>query len=398
MKRRSFLHYSALSSTTLLLPGFLKGFSETPFQSLNSAKRLIIVQLSGGNDGLNTLIPFRNDIYYSSRPKLAIPSEQVLKISDEMGFNPSLSGFRRLYDEGYMAIYNGVGYPNPDRSHFRSMDIWHSGSGAEENWNTGWIGRWLDSACKLCESHTALEIDDTLSLAMKGVSQSGFAVKNPKQLFNSLNSEGLKVLRTQNMEAQINESELGYLYKTFISTQASASAIYEHASKWKSSKTYPMHESGEHFKLIAELINSGLESRLYYTSLSGFDTHIRQNEAQGRILGHLGNGLSTMCEDLIEADNFKDTVILVFSEFGRRVKQNASNGTDHGTANNIYIIGGNLKSKGILNEVPDLTKLDNGDLIHTLDFRRIYASLLDNVLHVPHKEILKKSFEPMGFI
>jgi len=382
----------------LLLPGFLNEFNAMPFRTLNSAKRIIIVQLSGGNDVLNTLVPFRNDIYYSSRPKLALKADQVLKITDEAGFNPSLTGFRRLYDEGYMAIYNGVGYPNPDRSHFRSMDIWHSASGSEDNWNTGWIGRWLDSACKTCVNHAALEIDDTLSMAMKGQLQSGFAVKNPTRLFNSLKEPGIQSLISQVNEESIDQSELGFLYKTLVSTQASAKAIYEQANKWRSSQNYPLHESGESFKLIAELINSGLESRLYYTSLSGFDTHIRQNETQGRLLGILGNGISTLCDDLIEGGNFNDTVIMVFSEFGRRVKQNASNGTDHGTANNVYLIGGDLKTKGILNPLSNLSELDNGDLIHTLDFRRIYATLLDKVLHYPHQTVLNKPFELLDFV
>lgn len=396
MKRRDFLHYTGLTSATILVPGFLKAFDRQGLE-LNG-KRLVIVQLSGGNDGLNTLVPFRNDLYYKSRPKIAIASNDVLKLNDEAGFHPALSGFKKLYDEGMMGIYNSVGYPNPDRSHFRSMDIWHTASNSNEYYNTGWIGRLLDSNCPGSEnSWYAMEVDDTLSLAMKGQQKSGFAVKDPSKLKQLLSDSFYANLQ---VDAQIKDtnSELSFLYKTMASTRSGADYLVDIVQKGRLNSVYPQHEFGKSMQQIATLITNGIGSRIFYTGLSGFDTHIRQTESQPRLLQVVGDTIYQFCSDLKASGNMKDTVIMVFSEFGRRVKQNASNGTDHGTANQVYIIGGSLKRQGIYNPLSDLRNLENGDLIHTMDFRRIYATLLDRAIGVNSSEILQARFDPLDFI
>jgi uncharacterized protein (DUF1501 family) len=396
MKRRQFVKLSGLTTTAALIPGFLKAFGQTTVEF--SGKRIVIVQLSGGNDGLNTLIPFRNDIYYSQRPRLGIKPEKLLKISDEAGFNPALTGFQKLFEQGRMGIYNGVGYPNPDRSHFRSMDIWHTASNSDEYLNTGWIGRMLDSKCPGSENPWyALEVDDTLSLAMKGAYQSGFAVKDPDKLNMIVQDTFFKQLANRQKQS-VDSDELSFLYKTLAETTASASYIYEKSKIYKSTFTYPQAPLGAELKQIAELIRSGIESKLFYTSISGFDTHARQTDVHGRILGVVGNSLSTFVDDLAAGGELDNTVILVFSEFGRRVKQNAGNGTDHGTANNVYVIGGALKQKGILNPLSNLSDLENGDLKHQLDFRSIYATLLDNWIGFDQKIVLGRSFEKLGFV
>lgn len=396
MKRRDFLQYTGLTSASMLVPGFLKSFDLSGVQL--SGKRLVIVQLSGGNDGLNSLVPFQNDLYYSARPKIAVSKNDVLKIADNAGFHPALSGFRKLYDQGMMAIYNGVGYPNPDRSHFRSMDIWHTASNSDEYLNTGWIGRLLDSNCPGSEnSWYAMEVDDTLSLSMKGQNKSGFAVKDPAKLKQILNDPFYANLV---LDAQIKSSnaELAFLYKTMSSTRAGADYIIENIQKGSSNSIYPQHEFGKSLQQIATLINNGIGSRIFYSGISGFDTHIRQAESQPRLLQIVGDSIYQFCSDLKSAGNMNDTVIMVFSEFGRRVKQNASNGTDHGTANQVYLIGGDLKNTGIRNEMSDLKTLDDGDLIHTMDFRRIYATLLEKVIGVNSTEILQHKFELLDAI
>jgi len=396
MKRRDFLQYTGLTSASILVPGFLKAFDYRGLE-LNG-KRLVIVQLSGGNDGLNTLVPFRNDLYYTARPKIAIPQNEVLKLNDEAGFHPALSGFKKLYDEGLMGIYNSVGYPNPDRSHFRSMDIWHTASNSDEYYTTGWIGRLLDSNCPGSEnSWYAMEVDDTLSLAMKGQNRSGFAVKDPSKLKQLLNDPFYANLQ---VDAQIKEAntELAFLYKTMASTRAGAEYILDTVQKRSLNSVYPQHEFGKSMKQIATLINNGIGSKIFYTGLSGFDTHIRQTESQARLLQVVGDSIYQFCSDLKASGNMNDTVIMVFSEFGRRVKQNASNGTDHGTANQVYIIGGGLKRHGIYNQMTDLSMLDNGDLIHTMDFRNIYATLLDKVIGINSTEILQRKFDPLDFV
>ena len=184
MKRRNFLKATGLASTALMVPSFLQGLDlESNLLGTRSGKNLIIIQFSGGNDGLNTIVPYRNDIYYQNRPSLGIKKEEVLKVSEELGFNPAMAPLRSLYDEGLMSIVNSVGYPNPDRSHFRSMDIWHTASSSSEYLSTGWLGRYLDNQCRDCEQpYYAIEVDDSLSLALKGSTRNGFAMSNPKQL------------------------------------------------------------------------------------------------------------------------------------------------------------------------------------------------------------------------
>jgi uncharacterized protein (DUF1501 family) len=391
MKRRDFLQYTGLTSSALMIPGFLKAFEKNIIE--NTGKRLVIVQLAGGNDGLNTCIPYQNDIYYASRPKLAIQKNEILRLTDEFGFHPSLEGFRKLFDSGELAIYHGVGYPNPDRSHFRSMDIWHTASDSSEYLNTGWIGRLLDSNCPGSENPWyALEVDDTLSLAMKGQNLSGFAVKNPQRLKRTLNDEVFKGINVP-AYASGNDSELSFLYKTLSSTQSGAKYISEKADIKEITSTYPTHEFGSSMKQIAGFINNGIGSRIFYTGLSGFDTHIRQAETQQRLLKVVSDSISQFRDDLKASDNWNDTVVMVFSEFGRRVKQNASNGTDHGTANQVYLFGGNLKNAGFRNQASDLRILDDGDLIHSLDFRTIYASLLEKTLAFDSQKVLGRKFD-----
>jgi uncharacterized protein (DUF1501 family) len=396
MKRRDFLKISGLTGSTLLVPGFLKAFEGQLAKF--TGKRLVIVQLSGGNDGLNTLIPFTNDNYYKLRPKLGITQDKVLKINDTAGFNPSMDGFRKLYDEGLMSIFNAVGYPNPDRSHFRSMDIWHTASNADEYLNTGWIGRLLDANCPDSENAWhALEVDDTLSLAMKGLQKSGFAVKDPQRLQQITRDPFLAEIEKNGMASE-STGELSFLYKTLAQTTSSANYIAEKAGIKTSTTAYPQHELGNSLKQIAELISAGMESGVYYTSISGFDTHVRQAESQNRLLGVVSDSIYAFTKDLREANALNDTLVVVFSEFGRRVKQNASNGTDHGTANNLYVIGGSLKKPGMQNGLVSLTDLDDGDLKHTLDFRKVYATLLNKGIGFNHEQVLGRKFDLLDFI
>lgn len=396
MKRRDFLKISGLTGSNLLVPGFLKAFEGQLAKF--TGKRLVIVQLSGGNDGLNTLIPFSNDAYYRSRPKLGIPQEKLLKITQHAGFNPAMEGFRKLYDEGLMSVFNAVGYPNPDRSHFRSMDIWHTASNSDEYLNTGWLGRLLDSDCPGSENAWyALEVDDTLSLAMKGLQKSGFAVKDPQRLQQITRDPFLAEIEKNGMASEAS-GELSFLYKTLTQTTSSADYIAEKAGIRTNTSVYPQHELGNSLKQIASLISAGMESGVYYTSISGFDTHVRQAESQNRLLGVVSDSIYAFTKDLKEAGALNDTLVVVFSEFGRRVKQNASNGTDHGTANNLYVIGGGLKKPGMQNELVSLTDLDDGDLKHTIDFRKVYATLLNKGIGFDHEQVLGRKFDLLNFI
>lgn len=398
MKRRNFLRASALASTASMVPAFLKAFNTNHLHSSRTGKILVVVQLSGGNDGLNTIVPYRNDIYYKNRPNLAIKKEQVLKISDDLGFNPALQSLQSLYDDGLVSIINNVGYPNPDRSHFRSMDIWHTASSSSEYLSSGWIGRYLDNACHGCDKpYHALEVDDSLSLAMKGKERSGFAMSNPMQLKNTTNNRFLQAVG-QAHDHDHHEENVAYLYKTMIDTQASADYLFKQSKVYRSSVQYPQSAFGKDLKQIAELITAETDTRIYYVSLTGFDTHANQKNQQARLLKQYADGMNAFVKDLKQNKLLDDTLIMTFSEFGRRVKQNASNGTDHGTANNLYLIGGRLKQPGFYNNGPNLNQLDKGDLIYEIDFRRIYATLLDNWLETNAVPILNGSFKKLGLV
>lgn len=397
MKRRTFLQQSAYASTALMIPAFLKAYQPQHLQNSRSGKNLVIIQFSGGNDGLNTVVPFRNDLYYQHRPTLAVADSEVLKISDQLGLNPALQPIQSLFDEGLISIINNVGYPNPDRSHFRSMDIWHTASESNEYLSTGWLGRYLDSSCLGCETpHQAIELDDGLSLALKGYDRKGFAMSNPTQLKKQTNNPLLKYM-AQHPHAH-QEENVAYLYKTLVDTYASADYLFEQSKMHQSNVSYPSTPFGKDLQQISALIRADTDTRIYYVSLSGFDTHVNQRVQQERLLQQYAEGIKAFVADLQQHNLFKDTLVMTFSEFGRRVKQNASKGTDHGTANNVFLMGGDLKKPGFFNEGPDLTQLDQGDLVYKVDFRNIYATILDKWLQTDSKAILNKQFKPMAFI
>jgi uncharacterized protein (DUF1501 family) len=356
-----------------------------------------VVQLSGGNDGLNTIIPYRNDLYYKARPSLALKeTDGILPLSDDLGLHPAMHGLKGLYDQGQLAVLNAVGYPNPDRSHFRSMDIWQTGSGSDQLLTTGWLGRYLDSSCAGCAlPYQALEVDDTLSLALKGELRKGLALKTPSKFHQLTQSRYLSRL-SQELAPAAATSELHYLYKTLAETASSADYLYDKSKVHTSTATYPNTDLGRNLKTTAELITSGVESRVYYVALSGFDTHVRQHEQQGRLLGELSDGLAALAADLQKSDEWHNTLVMVFSEFGRRVTQNASHGTDHGTANNVLLLSGGLRKPGLLNAPASLADLDEGDLRYRVDFRSLYASILSDWLGADDKLVLGPGIERLA--
>jgi len=396
MKRRDFLKQSTLASSLYFVPNFVKAFERVAKESLGY-KKLVIVQLSGGNDGLNTIIPYTNDVYYRKRPGISIPKNEIIKLNDDLGFHESLAPLKNLYDQGYLSIINNVGYPNPNRSHFRSTDIWQTASDSNEYLDTGWLGRYIDIYGKM--PHKGIELDDSLSLIMKGKNINGIATKNPRNLFANTRTPYFNKVLNHQSDAHLSEHNLGYLYKTMIEAKSSATYIYETSKTYKSSLEYPKNPFGKQLKTTAEFINSNLESTVYYVSMGGFDTHANQKLRQKRLLSTYSESMEIFINDLKQNNTFKDTLVITFSEFGRRLQQNAAGGTDHGAANNVFIIGENLKKKGVYNDAPNLLQLDkNGDLIHTIDFRSIYATILNSWLRVDDTSILKKSFNKLNFI
>ena len=395
LKRKQFLQVSSLATASLMLPKFLKAFDGKAMVPPGN-KVMVILQLSGGNDGLNTVIPVRNDIYYRSRPKLGIERDKALLLTDEVGINPALPYFKELYDDGSLGIINNVGYPNPDRSHFRSMDIWQTASESDKYIYTGWLGRYLDAQCSGCGKPTqALELDDVLSLALKGENNKALAVKDPKRLYNTSHEKYFKQISAAHVP---EEDTVDYLYKTLSETLSSADYIFEQSKSHPSSQVYPSTETGKNLKTISSLIMSDINTKVYYLSLGSFDTHVNQENQQKRLFTELNDATSAFVKDLKTNNRFEDVMLMTFSEFGRRVAQNASGGTDHGTANNMFFVGGGLKQKGLINSMPDLNDLDEGDLKHTVDFKSVYATVLRKWLDADDQKILSKRYDYINFI
>lgn len=394
MKRRQFIQTSALASLGPFFPRFLKPFDGNP---LAGEKILVVVQLSGGNDGLNTLVPFRNDVYYKSRPTLGIQAKTVLRLDDNQGFNPALPEMRELFQQGKMTVVHGVGYPNPARSHFRAMDIWHSASGAESTLNTGWLGRYLDTSCTGCERDAhALYLDVQPILALRGEKRNGFSAGEIHKLNEiARNTSFQKMVRARHSQ---DHEALGMMYQTLASAVSTAGYLTEAAGKVKSRNVYPQGYLAQQLKRTAELIAGGCYAKVYYLHQTGYDTHTNQLAGQNTLLAQLSQSIGAFVKDMNAFGRMDDILIMVFSEFGRRVLENGS-GTDHGTANQVYFIGNNLPKPGFWNQPASLTQLDPvGDLIHTVDFRQVYSTVLEKWLNTPASKVLQGDFKPLNLL
>ena len=303
INRRNFIQVGSLATGTLFVPQFLKAF-EKPAMVPAGNRVVVVIQLSGGNDGLNTVIPYRNDAYYRGRPRLGIKKEQALTITDDAGLHPALTHFRALHEAGHLGILNSVGYPNPDRSHFRSMDIWQTGSQGNEIINTGWIGRYLDAQCAGCDKPTqALEVDDVLSLALKGEREKGLAFRNPRNLYGSSQEKFFRELAINNMDMTdiarqiicIRQWQKLFLQPITFSNNQNCIRLRNNI---------PASQLGQSLKTIAGLIFSEINTRVYYVSLGSFDTHVNQDAQQKRLFTELNDALQSFTADLIGKSSY----------------------------------------------------------------------------------------------
>lgn len=384
------MQIGTLASASLLVPQFLWGTGKG--KSSPGDKKLVVLQLSGGNDWLNTVIPVRNDDYYRARPVIGITKADALSLNDESGLHPSLVGLKKLYDEGHVSIVNGVGYPQPNRSHFESMRIWQTASPENRLEQTGWLGRGLD---RLPEGIQAIELADSLNPALHGNNTHAVAFKNLAQFYKASTDPYLAALG----HAQEHHEGLPeYLYTSVRETSSAAEYIYQQSKIYTTTQTYPATQIGRDLKLIGSLINAHADKKIYYGNLLGFDTHIGQPNKQKSLFTDLDEALTAFTGDLQTGDTFNDTVILIFSEFGRRVQENASKGTDHGAAGNILLIGGGIKKAGIYNPMPSIADLEDGDLKYKVDFRSAYATILDNWLGMPSQEVLGGNFDKLAIL
>lgn len=377
---------------------------------------LVVVQMAGGNDGLNTVIPVRNDLYYKNRPTLGIERAKALKLTDDIALNPALEGFKKLYDDGMLTVVQGVGYPNPNRSHFKSTDIWATGS-PDGRLHTGWLGRYFDAQCKgqdPPQPETGVALTSEAPLTLLGQKFSPVAFQRPDSLtWNGGKMEAPKRGKPSGPNMQqsafehLNEpkknehaaiSELEYLQRTALDARLSAADIQK-AANGRPAANYPNSPLAGSLKTVARMITANMPTRIYYVSQGGYDTHTGQMNRQPQLLKQIGDALKAFTEDLKESRQLDRVMVMTFSEFGRRVEENASGGTDHGTAAPMFIIGNHAKA-GLAGAYPSLEKekLDHGDLMFTTDFRTVYASLLKDWMGANAGQILGGQFAPLPII
>ncbi len=378
MDRRKFL---ALTGTftggSLLLPDFLYSFG-TQNNLVLGEQCVVFVQLNGGNDGLNTFIPFEDPLYYNARPKIALSKTEVLNAAKGMAFHPALKGFTTMQQSGDLSVIQNVGYPNPVRSHFRSQEIWQTAPTKQEYLNDGWLGRYLDLQCKEHQPTAGINIDTIDNLALKGDEPNFVTVKDP----NSFKTKN----KLQNDGQLSKNPQLDFVRKIASSVVEGSNEIQNALAKAAASDVvYPKSGLAKNLEWISKLIKGNLNSKVYYTSLGGFDTHDNQLSVHKNRLTELNDAVFSFYEDLKKSQQLQNVTIVVFSEFGRRVKDNGR-GTDHGTAAPMFVIGGNNRGK-IIGNNPNLVDLDNGDLKHEIDFRSVYASILKNKLNFDYTKI-----------
>lgn len=369
MNRRNFLSLTGtFTGGMLLVPDFLHALGSS--NSLITGNECVVfIQLNGGNDGLNTFIPFQDDAYYYSRPKIAITKDEVLNMGKGMGFHPDLKDLARIMQEGNLSVIQNVGYPEPNRSHFRSQEIWQTASSSNEYLTDGWLGRYLDMHYHEHNPVGAVNLDTIDNLALKGKQPNATTVREPNRYkTNSKVSDG----------KLSDNPQLDFVRKIANSVSEGSEEIQKALVKSAKTTTYPKTKLGRNLEWIAQLINGNLNTSVYYTSQNGYDTHDNQLPTQKRNFTELNDAVSALYDDLKKTGKLASTTIVIFSEFGRRVKDNGS-GTDHGTAAPMFIIGGSNKGQ-IIGENPDLLNLDEGDLKYKIDFRSVYATLLQNKL------------------
>lgn len=379
------------------------GRSSIPKNFPDDGRVLVLVQLAGGNDGLNTIIPHSNDIYYAERPQLAIPRSEIIDINGDIGFHNALADFKPLFDAGNLGIVQGVGYPNPDRSHFRSTDIWLTGSGSDDVAETGWLGRYFDLVCpegEECGTYgpPAVQIGLTSSLALLGREQKGITLQNPVQFYQLVSRLGSGHDPQPGIQPTTPaEHELEFLRNTEAAAFQFAEEIIRAYESHQNRVQYPNEFLASQLAIVSRLIAGGLSTRVYIVSLRGFDTHANQAGVHANLLLNMGRAISLFQREL-EMFGVADRVAgLCFSEFGRRVRQNASHGTDHGTAAPMFLFGHPV-SGGVHGDHPSLTDLQQGDLNHIFDFRQIYASLLGQWLLGDANAILGQDFETLPLL
>lgn len=435
--RRDFLRSTVLgASATWTVPMFI----ERTFGQLHEGARdlaiqpvtgkddtiLVVLQLAGGNDGLNTLVPFSDDAYHKARPRLAKKEKEIIRLDDHVGLNAAMPFLGSLFKEGDLGIVQGVGYPNPNRSHFVSTSIWETADTNNRS-ATGWLGRYFDNSCPGADPTVGISFNKTQPESFGAAKNPGVCLNSP-ELYRWIHGGGEKA-QAEEFFADLNkpdtaeeeddtpnsggsiampaggktggitgEGNLAFLERVALDARVSSKKILEIAAKHKTTVRYDGTPLARNLNLVSRMIAGGMPTRVYYVSHGGFDTHNQQVNSHDRLLGQLDSALKSFFADLKEQGNDKRVVLMTFSEFGRRVAENASAGTDHGKASCLFLAGAGIKG-GLHGSHPSLTDLAEGDIQHTVDFRSVYGSVLSDWLKAPNlKPILGANYPKMGLI
>jgi uncharacterized protein (DUF1501 family) len=398
--RREFLRNSSLVAWGLSVPTFLsRTAAAAPLSGSPGAKDsiLVVVQLTGGNDGLNTVIPFKDPEYAKLRPTIKIPESDVKKLTDSIGLHPAMNDLMKMHESNELCVVQGVGYPNPNQSHFRSMDIWQAASMAD-NLSEGWIGKAL-RGMQSPAFHVSYA-NESAPLALAGA-----PARVPSIL--SLEDFQLKVAAASQSDKQqqkaiiegvsagsTKDGMLDFVQRTAVNTYASSRRLQEIGKNYQPKVPYPQTSLANRLKLAAQLIDADLGSRVFYVSIDGFDTHAGQGGANGphaNLWREVSGAIAAFYQDIAARGHKERVCVMTFSEFGRRARENGSKGTDHGSAAPMILVGGKVKA-GIVGDHPSLTNLPQGNLQHAIDFRSVYAAILDKWLGVSSKDVLGGDF------
>ncbi len=434
--RREFLRATVLGGAlSWTVPTFLADtFSVLQSEAADKATQtatgldstiLVILQMAGGNDGLNTVVPYSNDYYHRARPKIGLGEKQILKLNDDLGLHANLTGFKELYDAGHLAIIQGVGYPNPNRSHFRSTEIWQTASDSERFERYGWLGRYFDNTCSGCDPTLAISVGKQMPQAFSSKTPVGISLDNPQNYRflppgrasaaeKASEEESFRKLNQSDEEMAENSggtisaihgaapqtgSVLDFLERTALDAQISSDKIRAVAGRTENKAAYPASQLANSLKLVAKLIGGGMTTRIFYVSQGGYDTHTNQTGAHERLLKDLGDSVKAFIADMKAQGNLSRVLLMTFSEFGRRVSENASSGTDHGAAAPMFVVGEKVKA-GLLGEFPSLAPADlfQGDIKYKVDFRSVYAGVLENWLKTNSAAVLGSKFTPLQLV
>lgn len=407
--RRDFLKTSLAGGSMIALgssvPNFLaKTAAATlpPDQPGGRDTILVVIQLTGGNDGLNTVIPYADPEYRRLRPTLQQNRNVVRRINNEIGLHPSLTGLSDLLEDNKLCVVQGVGYPNPTQSHFRSMDIWQTAQ-TSGPMNEGWVGRALRAVPGAMSFHLANQ-NEAAPLALNGAPVRVPSIATLQDFQLRVNGAGPADTRQQRsvIEATSNPTQsqnglLDFVQRTSVNTYQSSQRLREVGQNYTPATPYPATSLGNHLRLAAQLIDAGLGARLFYVTYGNFDTHASQGGTHANLLSQLSLAMTSFYRDMEQKGHADRVLMMTFSEFGRRARENGSQGTDHGEAAPMFLVGGRVRS-GLVGDHPSLTNLSRGNLRFHTDFRQVYAAILENWLGVQSRPILGAAYEPVNVI